>query len=255
MEIIPVPCLSDNFAYLLISPENREAAVVDPSESEPVLMALTSNRLTLSCILNTHHHWDHVGGNKELAQEFSDLKVYGHRHDETRTPCITNMIDEGDTVRIGNLEASFLFVPCHTSGHIVAYFEAEKLMFTGDTLFNAGVGNCGNGGDPEVMYQTISEQFHTLDDNIVIYPGHEYLENNLRFTLSFEPDNAQALAWLERAMAADPGISPLTTTIGDERTFNSFFRLHSEQIRSALDCMDKTDKEVFVALRSPRDKW
>ena len=107
MKILPIPVLSDNYAYVLIDEATNEAGVVDPSEAGPVAAAIKREGVNFTTIINTHHHWDHVGGNKELVQEFPQLKVYGHKRDETRTPCITHMVDEGDTVRIGNLEARF----------------------------------------------------------------------------------------------------------------------------------------------------
>ena len=116
MKIITIPVLSDNYAYLVIDEATNEAGVVDPSEAGPVAEAVKREGVNFTTIINTHHHWDHVGGNKELVQEYPDLRVYGHKRDETRTPCISHMVDEGDTVSIGNLEGRFLFIPCHTSG-------------------------------------------------------------------------------------------------------------------------------------------
>ena len=130
-----------------------------------------------------------------------------------------------------------------------------KAVFTGDTLFNAGVGHCRGGGDVDVLYDTIVEQFHSLDDSIVIYPGHKYLENNLRFTLSIEPDNQDAQSWLARATQDKDLANPVTTCIGDERKFNTFFRLASTEIRVQLNCESSTDREVFTALRARRDSW
>ena len=106
-----------------------------------------------------------------------------------------------------------------------------------------------------MLYQTISRQFHSLPDNVIIYPGHEYLENNLRFTLSLEPNNRNAQIWLERALQSDPASAPITTCIGDERLFNSFFRLDSPEIREHLNCQSASQEQVFVALRSLRDNW
>jgi hydroxyacylglutathione hydrolase len=155
------------------------------------------------------------------------------------------------------VELQVLDTPGHTFAHLcflVLENSEVKAVFTGDTLFNAGVGHCRS-GDAEVLYQTISKQFHCLPDNVVVYPGHEYLENNLRFTLSLEPDNHNAQAWLERAIKSDPTIAPITTYIGDERLFNSFFRLDSPQIRERLDCQSVSEEQVFIALRSMRDNW
>jgi hydroxyacylglutathione hydrolase len=130
-----------------------------------------------------------------------------------------------------------------------------KAVFTGDTLFNAGVGHCRGGGDVDVLYQTIVEQFHSLDDSVVIYPGHKYLENNLLFTLSIEPDNQDAQGWLVRASHDNDPANPVTTSIGDERKFNTFFRLNSSGIRSMLGCESDSDRAVFRALRARRDNW
>ena len=105
------------------------------------------------------------------------------------------------------------------------------------------------------MYDTIADQFHTLDDGVTVYPGHEYLENNLRFTLSLEASNKDAQAWLIKAMEADPAVAPLTTTIGDERKLNTFFRLGNQVIRESVGRVDGSDKDVFIALRSRRDNW
>ena len=127
-------------------------------------------------------------------------------------------------------------------------------VFTGDTLFNAGVGHCRS-GDGDALYNTIVNHFHSLDDQVTVYPGHDYLENNLRFTLSIEPANIAAVAWLERAMSADPIVSPITTCIGDEKTFNTFFRLDNALIKSSIDCVDGSPKDVFLALRKRRDTW
>ena len=122
-------------------------------------------------------------------------------------------------------------------------------------MFNAGVGRCDSGGAVDVLYQTITEQFASLNDQVVIYPGHDYLENNCNFTLSLEPSNQQAKNWLEKAKQSDPFIAPVTTTIGDEREINTFFRLGNKEIRNNLKQDFNSDKEVFVKLRKTRDKW
>jgi len=173
-------------------------------------------------------------------------------------PGLTRMLIAGELIDLDcGAQLRVLDTPGHTYAHLcflVLENGTETAVFTGDTLFNAGIGHCRS-GDIDSLYQTISEQFHTLDDRILVYPGHDYLENNLRFTLCVEPDNQLAQEWLPRAIAADPVVSPLVTSIGDERGFNSFFRLTNEQIRAGLNCVDATEKEVFTALRSLRDKW
>ena len=189
--------------------------------------------MNFTTIINTHHHWDHVGGNKELVQEFPQLKVYGHKRDETRTPCITNMVDEGDMVRIGNLEARFLFIPCHTSGHIAAYFEAEKSVFTGDTLFIAGCGRLFEGTASDMHNNMVT--LMQLPDDTKIYCGHEYTVTNLNFALSLEPGNVklqEKLRWAEELRAKNQPTIP--GTVGEEKEINPFVRVDSSELQERV---------------------
>ena len=246
-----------NFTYL-IQLADGSAIVIDPWEDESVNQHLKEKGLTLMAIINTHEHWDHTQGNEALIAKHG-CQVWAHANGEGKIPGLTRMLGVNEIIDLeDDVQIKVLDTPGHTFAHLCFLLSEggiAKAVFTGDTLFNAGVGNCGNGGDAEVMYQTIVEQFHSLNDNVTVYPGHEYLENNLRFTLSMEPNNTDAQAWLVRAVAADPTVEPLTTTIGDERQLNAFFRLDNAMIRSAVDCSDRSDKEVFVALRSRRDNW
>ncbi|MGK0293431.1 MAG: hydroxyacylglutathione hydrolase [Porticoccaceae bacterium] len=246
-----------NFTYL-IELDDHSAMVIDPWEEVVVNSLLAEKNLRLTSIINTHEHWDHTQGNEALVTEHG-CEVWAHKNGQGKIPGLTRVLSTGEIIDLEpGVQLQVLNTPGHTFAHLcflVLEQGQPKAVFTGDTLFNAGVGNCTNGGDAEVMYQTIVEQFHSLNDNVTVYPGHEYLENNLRFTLSMEPNNTDAQAWLVRAVAADPTIEPLTTTIGDERQLNAFFRLDNAVIRSAVDCSDRSDKEVFVALRSRRDNW
>ena len=246
-----------NFTYL-IQLADGSAIVIDPWEDESISQHLKEKGLTLMAIINTHEHWDHTQGNEALIAKHG-CQVWAHANGEGKIPGLTRMLGANEIIDLeDDVQIRVLDTPGHTFAHLCFLLSEggiAKAVFTGDTLFNAGVGNCGNGGDAEVMYQTIVEQFHSLNDNVTVYPGHEYLENNLRFTLSMEPNNTDAQAWLVRAVAADPTVEPLTTTIGDERQLNAFFRLDNAMIRSAVDCSDRSDKEVFVALRSRRDNW
>ena len=246
-----------NFTYLM-ELNDGTAIVIDPWEAEIVNSVLSDNKLRLTTIINTHEHWDHTQGNEALISEHG-CDVWAHENGHGKIPGLTRMLSAGEII---DLEAGSQLKVLNTPGHTFAHLcflvmqEGEaKAVFTGDTLFNAGVGNCGNGGDAEVMYHTIADQFHTLDDGVRVYPGHEYLENNLRFTLSLEAGNKDAQAWLIKAMEADPAVAPLTTTIGDERKLNTFFRLGNQVIRESVGRVDSSDKDVFIALRSRRDNW
>lgn len=233
MKVMTIPVLSDNYAYLIIDEATNEAGVVDPSEAKPVAEAVKREGVHFTTIINTHHHWDHVGGNKELVQEYPNLKVYGHKRDETRTPCITNMIDEGDTFNIGTLEGHFLFIPCHTSGHVAAYIPAEKSAFTGDTLFVAGCGRLFEGTAADMHNNMV--KLSSLPDDTKIYPGHEYTVKNLEFALSLEPNNPDVqakLRWAQDTRAKNQPTIP--STIAEEKSINPFIRVGSAELRANI---------------------
>lgn len=245
-----------NFTYL-IELSDGSAISIDPWDEKLVNKLLTDKQLTLKAIINTHEHWDHIQGNPALVAQHG-CEVWAHANGQGKIPGLSRTLVAGEKIALDSgVELQVLDTPGHTFAHLcflVLDNSQIKAVFTGDTLFNAGVGHCRS-GDAEVLYQTISKQFHSLPDDVVVYPGHEYLENNLRFTLSLEPDNPDAQSWLQRALKSDPTVAPITTCIGDERLFNSFFRLDSPQIRERLDCQSVSEEQVFIALRSLRDNW
>ena len=207
MKILPIAVLADNYAYLIIDEASKEAGVVDPSEAGPVADAVRREGVKLSAIINTHHHWDHVGGNEELVKEFPGVKVYGHKRDKDRTPAITNLVDEGDTLSIGQHQARFLFIPCHTNGHVALYFPQEKAVFTGDTLFIAG---CGR-----------------------LFCGHEYTVKNLQFALTLEPSNPKLRAKLQWAQDMRAKKLPtIPSTVAEEKEINPFVRVDNAELQN-----------------------
>lgn len=231
MRIVPIPVLADNYAYLLIDETTKEAGVVDPSEAGPVATAVRQEGVKLLSIINTHHHWDHVGGNKELLQEFPDLKVYGHKRDKDRTPGITNLVDEGDTISIGQHQGRFLFIPCHTSGHVALYFPQEQAVFTGDTLFIAGCGRLFEGTAADMHNNMV--KLTALPDDTRVYCGHEYTVKNLQFALTLEPSNAKAQAKLQWAQDMRAKKQPtIPSTIAEEKEFNPFVRVHNAELQA-----------------------
>lgn len=175
MRVIPVPCLKDNYAYLVVCEQTGTTAVVDPSEAEPVQVALAKEGLTLSAILNTHHHGDHVGGNHELLEMYPDIPVYGHVSDVLRIPAMNMPVDAGDQFQIGELEAVVLFNPGHTHGAISYFFPQAPAIFTGDTLFSAGCGRIFE-GNPEQMYHSLNDVIGSCPDETQVYCGHEYTQ-------------------------------------------------------------------------------
>jgi hydroxyacylglutathione hydrolase len=231
MRIVPIPVLADNYAYLIIDETTKEAGVVDPSEAGPVADTVRKEGVKLLSIINTHHHWDHVGGNEGLLKEFPGIKVYGHKRDKDRTPGITNLVDEGDTINIGQHQARFLFIPCHTSGHVALYFPKEKAVFTGDTLFIAGCGRLFEGTAADMHNNMV--KLTALPDDTRVYCGHEYTVKNLQFALTLEPSNAKAQAKLQWAQDMRAKKQPtIPSTVAEEKEFNPFVRVHNAELQA-----------------------
>ena len=245
-----------NFTYIL-ELEDQTVIVIDPWDADEIDAFLLTNKLSLTSIINTHEHWDHTQGNEALVKKY-DCEVWAHTNGKGKIPCLSRELNGEEIIELDkNNHLKVLNTPGHTFAHlcfIVVENGVNKAVFTGDTLFNAGVGNC-HGGDAEVMYQTIVEQFQTLNNNVLVYPGHDYLENNLRFTLNFESSNDVAKEWLNRVIEPDYKPGDIVTSIGDEKSFNTFMRLDSDEIISSLSLDNPTDKDVFIALRKKRNSW
>ena len=250
-----------NFTYI-IELNDKSAIVIDPWDDVEINQHLESKELSLKTIINTHEHWDHIKGNEALVAKHH-CEVWAHKNGVGKVPGLSRSLEAGELIDIDNSnQLLVLDTPGHTFAHlcfIVKHNSIAKAVFTGDTLFNAGVGHC-RGGDVDSLFKTISEQFQTLDDEIKVYPGHDYLENNLKFTLKFEPNNQQAKQWLLKVQAEDYVPGTVQTTIGNEKSFNTFMRLDNLEIIDNLSLDDLSidnpnPKQVFLALRSLRDNW
>ena len=191
-----VPCLRDNYAYLVRCEETGHVAVVDPSEAEPVQAALEGFGGVLKAIWNTHHHWDHVGGNDGLLEMRPALRVVGHESDRGRIPGQTDFVKDGEIVSLGKLKASIRHVPAHTTGAI-AYFVGDE-VFTGDTLFLAGCGRLFE-GTPEMMFKSLAHFGAHCKPESRLWVGHEYTSSNLRFAHAAEPNNSAVKYALEQS--------------------------------------------------------
>ncbi len=252
-----VPLLSDNYGYLLAD-ETGEAAIVDPAEAEVVLAAAHQHQLRLTTVLATHHHGDHVGGNLELAARIPGLRIVGYAPDRERIPGLTEALSPGDGVRVGQLRGELLAVPCHTRGHVAYHF--GRALFTGDTLFAAGCGRFFE-GDAAQMYQALHQVFGALPDDTLIYCGHEYTQNNLRFAASLEPKNPAIDAAAQRAAELRAAGRPtVPTTLGAERSYNPFLRVRSPElvasVQRAHPGLDLTDPVVVLgAVRAMKDHF
>lgn len=250
-----------NFNYLIACPETGEALAIDPLDHRRCAEVAKARGWQITQILNTHEHHDHIGGNEALRAA-TGARVLAHADAKDTIAGLDVGLAAGDVVRVGKtVELEVLDTPGHTMSHVCLLGHGDHpALFCGDTLFNAGAGNCHNGGHPEVLYETFSAQLARLPDATRVFPGHDYIENNLRFTLDREPDNARAQALLEQVSGQDPS-APLVATLGLEREVNTFFRLQSpsviEALRARFDDLpeDPTPREVFLKLRALRNTW
>lgn len=246
-----VPCLKDNYAYLLADSEAGLCAVVDPSEPEPVKAALARTGQKLTHILNTHHHWDHTGGNQALKDEFG-ARVIGPAKDRDRIPGIDEGVSEDSGWTFGRHRVRILEVPAHTRGAITFVF--GDIAFTGDTLFAMGCGRLFE-GDPPMMWNSLSKLM-TLADDTKIYCGHEYTLSNGRFALTLEPNNADLKARMKEVEAARAKNEPtIPSTMGLEKKTNPFLRPTSSELRRTLGMENASDVEVFGETRRRKDSF
>ncbi len=250
-----------NFNYLIVCPATGEALAIDPLDHMKCLARAKDKGWTITQIVNTHEHGDHTGGNGPMI-DATGAKLLAHAGAKNRIAGIDRGLKAGDVIKIGRtVELESLDTPGHTLSHVCLLSHTDQpALFCGDTLFNAGAGNCHGGGHPVELYNTFAGQLAKLADATLVYPGHDYIANNLRFTLDREPDNVRAKALLKQVENQDPA-KALVSSLGLEKEINTFFRLHSasviERLRAAFpDLPDRPDaKTVFLKLRELRNDW
>ncbi len=245
MRIVSVPCLKDNFAYLVIDDDGR-CAVVDPGEAAPVEAALAREHARLAAVWATHHHPDHVGGIGELVARHAGIEVVIGVKDAAKTPHVTRRVDDGDEVALGALRARCIHNPGHTIGAVT--YVIDGCAFTGDTLFGAGCGRLFE-GDAAMMHASLM-RLAALPADTRVYFGHEYTAANLKFAAAVEPDNPTVAA---RAAALQPPSTP--STIADERATNPFLRSAEPGVIAAARQRGAAGDpvSVFAAVRSWKD--
>mgnify|MGYP001319584002 FL=1 len=249
-----------NYNYLIACPHTGEAMAVDPLESQMCFDKAKEKGWNITKILNTHEHGDHTGGNLNLVK-LTGAEVLAHEGASANIPGMTIGLSEGDVLKIGKeVELEVLDTPGHTMTHICLLSKTDNpALFSGDTLFNAGAGNCHNGGHPEELYETFNKKFCNLPETTLIYPGHDYLKNNLEFTLDREPNNEQAHKLLNSIKNSDAG--SIITNLKMESDINTFFRLSNNTIIDRLRedfpklSSNPSKKEVFLLLRKLRNNW
>jgi hydroxyacylglutathione hydrolase len=256
MNVLPVACLSDNYAYLLVCEATREAVVVDPSEDGPVARAVEAAGIRPLAIWNTHHHPDHTGGNEMVAKQHGITEIVGHASDKGRIPGQSRFVSAGDRFALGELAVSILHIPGHTLGaiaYVVRSKSGDVAVFMGDTMFHAGCGRLFE-GTPAQMHASL-QSIAAEGDAARVYPGHEYTVNNLRFAQSIEPGNAEVVMALAEAKALRATGEPTVgTNIARERETNPFLRTASKEIRASLGLTAaEDDVTVLAAVRKAKD--
>ena len=239
MRVEIIPCLQDNYSYLIIDDNNNSACVVDPGEAEPIVDYLKNKKIKLKYILNTHHHFDHIGGNEYLKKKFGSI-VVGFKKDINRIPEIDVLLEDNQIWKAENFEAKIIHIPGHTTGHICFHFFNEKLVFTGDTLFSLGCGRIFEGTYKE-MFESLNK-IKSLPEETKVYCGHEYTLSNLKFCIKYNPENRNLKKKAENIKKKiDNGLPTIPSTIKDELECNIFLRAN--------------DLESFSKLRDLKDNF
>jgi len=253
IQTIQIPVLGDNYSYLIRDEKEGRTAVVDPSEATPILNRLDQEGWKLDFILNTHHHGDHVGGNRELKQA-TGCRVVGSKAEVNLIPGIDIALGEPDRFVLGGSEVRIIDTPGHTLGHVCYYFEWSGVLFSGDHLFSLGCGRLF-GGTAAQMWASL-EKIRQLPEETLVYCAHEYTVQNGRFALTVEPGN-QALQKRCREAADLRGESKPTvpSTLQQEFDTNPFLRPESVEIRAKIGKKDASDQEVFATLRQRKDRF
>ena len=253
MKIEIIPCLNDNYSYLIHDEISNTVAIVDPSEFIPCDTIISKNYKKLDFILNTHHHYDHVGGNEELKKKYNS-KVLGFENDKNRIPYIDIVLKDNQEFKIGTLNFTTIFIPGHTRGHVAFYFKKERVVFSGDTLFSLGCGRVFEGTYKQ-MFQSLNK-LKNLPGETKVYCGHEYTFKNLEFCLKFNPNNDFLKKKKDDIKLSLKNKKPtIPSTIADEIKANIFFRVNDPDVKKAINLENSPDIEIFTKLRDLKDNF
>ena len=253
MNIDIISCLKDNYSYLIHDNQSNTVAIIDPSEFAPCDKIISKKYKKLDYILNTHHHYDHVGGNKELKKKYNS-KILGFKSDEERIPNIDKLLEDNEEFNVGNIKFTTLFIPGHTAGHIAFYSKTEKVIFTGDTLFSMGCGRVFE-GTYDQMFESLN-RIKNLPEDTKIYCGHEYTQKNIEFCIKYNPGNDLLKKTKntieEKLKNGEPSIP---STLLKEKQMNIFFRTDDLDVRNMLNLKKASNLEIFTKLRDLKDNF
>lgn len=251
LEVHQIPVLSDNYVYLAHDPDSGACAVIDPAVVRPVLDALDAKGWTLTHILNTHHHDDHVGGNMEIKAA-TGCTIVGPRADRGRIPGIEVEVGDGDTYDLGSQTARVYDVPGHTRGHIAYWFEDSDVLFCGDTIFALGCGRLFE-GTPEQMWTSLTK-LRALPDATRVYCAHEYTRANADFAITVDPDNAALKERFDEVVRRRRDGQPtVPSTLGEEKATNPFLRADAPSLQASLGMAGAEPVAVFAEVRQRKD--
>ncbi|WGL61320.1 hydroxyacylglutathione hydrolase [Pigmentibacter sp. JX0631] len=249
MKIEMLPVFEDNFIFILIDEIKKEAAVVDPAEANSVISYLKKNNLTLTKIFNTHHHFDHVGGNKELKQLFPNVEIYGSVQDKNRIPFQTHFLNHNDKIYFADESAEVFFVPGHTLGHICYFFSlknGEHHLFIGDTIFGGGCGKLFE-GSLEQMFNSLLFLRNNLPDNTLIWTAHEYTLENYLILEKLEPQNIEIKEKLQKVIhTLKSGLHTVPFLLSEEKKVSSFLRWDDLKLQNITSTSNSFDTFCFV---------
>ena len=253
MNIDIISCLKDNYSYLIHDNQSNTVAIIDPSEFAPCDKIISKKYKKLDYILNTHHHYDHVAGNKELKKKYNS-KILGFKSDEERIPNIDKLLEDNEEFNVGNIKFTTLFIPGHTAGHIAFYSKTEKVIFTGDTLFSMGCGRVFEGTYNQ-MFNSIN-RIKDLPEDTKIYCGHEYTQKNIEFCIKYNPNNdllkKTKTTIEEKLKNGEPSIP---STLLKEKQMNIFLRTDDLDVKNILNLKKASNLEVFTKLRDLKDNF
>ena len=252
MKIEIIPCLSDNYSYLIFDKKSNIVSIVDPSEFNSCEKFISKYK-RLDYILNTHHHADHVDGNLMLKKKYNS-KILGFEKDKNRIPGIDIFLKDQQKYSIGNFEFEVIFIPGHTSGHIAFYFKKEKIIFTGDTLFSLGCGRVFEGTHKE-MFNSLNK-LKKINPETKIYCGHEYTKKNLDFCLKYDSKN---ILLKKKAILINSYLRnkkpTIPTILSEELKTNIYLRCNDDALKRELDYNNLSDHEIFTKLRELKDSF
>ena len=253
LNIVIIPCLQDNYAYLIHDPKSQETALIDAPEHKPIISELDKRGWKLQKILLTHHHMDHVSGLEPLLKAYNPI-VFGAERDQERLPSLHFKLKEGDIFNVGEYDFLVYDVSGHTIGHIAVYSQLAEVMFTADSLMALGCGRLFE-GSAELMWQSLNKLM-ALPPATLIYSGHEYSEKNLAFAISVEPENKALVIRGETIRENCKSRKPnIPNSLAVELETNPFLRVKEPNLKKLLNMETSSNTEVFARLRKMRDNF